>query len=352
MRNRLIIESGVGDNRPMAKLSDVAARAGVSVSAVSRVLSGDPAARLSEATRERVRKAAAEVGYHPNFAGRALKLARTDVIALVVPDVTNSLFTELTRGVEDEAVARGCLMLLARSEDMQPGGTMFDRLLGEGRVDGIVLQPRDGADPETLAATIGERAPLVTIHQRIPGAGSVIVPDALAARGATEHLLALGHRRIGFAGGLAASPTAQRRASGFLEAMSGAGDGVDLSLVTWHGYSEANGRTALSELLARPKPPSAVVAANVNAAVGVLAQAREEGLAVPDDLSVIAVHDAWTAEHTWPPLTCVRMPLYELGRTAVGALTEVIAGRAIAHTVVDDPGPVLVERASTAAPGR
>ncbi|GAB4004880.1 hypothetical protein GCM10029992_51140 [Glycomyces albus] len=105
----------------MAKLSDVAARAGVSVSAVSRVLSGDPSARLSAVTRERVRKAAAEIGYHPNFAGRALKLSRTDVIALIVPDVTNALFTELTRGVEDEAVARGCVMLLARSEAMQPG---------------------------------------------------------------------------------------------------------------------------------------------------------------------------------------------------------------------------------------
>ncbi|RRR95620.1 LacI family DNA-binding transcriptional regulator [Glycomyces terrestris] len=336
----------------MAKLSDVAARAGVSVSAVSRVLSGDPAARLSEATRERVRRAAAEVGYHPNFAGRALKLARTDVIALVVPDVTNALFTELTRGVEDEAVARGCVMLLARSEDMQPGGPMFDRLLGEGRVDGIVLQPRDGADPAALAEAVGERAPLVTIHQEIPGAGSVVVPDALAARRATEHLIALGHRRIGFAGGLSASPSARRRADGFLAAVLEAGLPAEPGLVTWRGYREADGRASAAELLARREPPTAVVAANVNAAVGVLAQARAQGFAVPRDLSVVAIHDAWTAEHTWPPLTCVRMPLYELGRTAVALLAEVAAGRPVAHRAVEDPAPALVERASTAPPAR
>jgi LacI family transcriptional regulator len=334
----------------MAKLSDVAARAGVSVSAVSRVLSGDPSARLSAATRERVRQAAAEVGYHPNFAGRALKLARTDVIALIVPDVTNSLFAELTRGVEDEAVAQGCVMLLARTEDMHPGGRMFDRLVGEGRVDGIVLQPRDGADPEELAQSVGERAPLVTIHQKIPGASSVVVPDALAARRATEHLLALGHRRIGFAGGLAASPTAQRRADGFLKALLEAGLPGEPGLVTWRGYREADGRASAAELLALPEPPTAIVAANVNAAVGVLAQARAQGVAVPGELSVVAIHDAWTAEHTWPPLTCVRMPLYELGRTAAAALAEVIAGGPVTHRSVEEPGPVLVPRASTAPP--
>jgi LacI family transcriptional regulator len=334
----------------MAKLSDVAARAGVSVSAVSRVLSGDPSARVSEATRERVRNAAAEVGYHPNFAGRALKLARTDVIALIVPDVTNSLFAELTLGAEDEAVARGCVMLLARSEDMQPGGKMFDRLVGEGRVDGIVLQPRDEADPDELAQIMSERAPLVTIHHRIPGASSVVVPDALAAQRATEHLIALGHRRIGFAGGLATSPTAQRRYEGHREALLQAGLPGDPDLVTWRGYHEPDGRASTAELLALPQRPTAIVAANVNAAVGVLAQARAQGVAVPDDLSVVAIHDAWTAEHTWPPLTCVRMPLHELGRAAVAALAEVIGGGPITHRTVQDPEPVLVPRASAAAP--
>lgn len=336
----------------MAKLSDVAARAGVSVSAVSRVLSGDPAARLSAATRERVRKAAAEVGYRPNFAGRALRLARTDVIALVVPDVTNALFTELTRGVEDEAVARGCVMLLARSEAMQPGGAMFDRLAGEGRVDGIVLQPRDGADPEELVRTVGKGAPLVTIHQSIPGASSVVVPDALAARRSTEHLIALGHRRIGFAGGLAASPTARRRADGFAAALLEAGLPGEPELVTWCGYREADGRASTAALLALGEPPTAIVAANVNAAIGVLAQARAEGVSVPGDLSVVAIHDAWTAEHTWPPLTCVRMPLYELGRAAVGMLADVIEGGPLEHRAVERPEPVLVERASTAVPAR
>ncbi|GAB4004882.1 hypothetical protein GCM10029992_51150 [Glycomyces albus] len=180
----------------------------------------------------------------------------------------------------------------------------------------------------------------------------MVVPDALAARRATEHLIDLGHRRIGFAGGLATSPTAQRRSDGFLAAMLEAGLPGEPELVTWRGYREADGRASTAALLALREPPTAIVAANVNAAIGILAQARSERLAVPGDLSVVAIHDAWTAEHTWPPLTCVRIPLYELGGTAVAMLADVIEGGPLEHRTVESPEPVLVERASTAAPAR
>src|SRR4051812_13143555 len=102
----------------MVTLSDVAALAGVSVSAVSRVLSDAPSSRVSEVTRERIVAAARQLDYRPNFAARALKSSRTNVIALVVPDVTNAIFSELMRGVEDEAARRGYMVLLARAEGM------------------------------------------------------------------------------------------------------------------------------------------------------------------------------------------------------------------------------------------
>ena len=333
----------------MATLSDVAARAGVSVSAVSRVLSNDPASRVSDETRDRIRLAATEVGYRPNFAGRALKLARTEVLALVVPDVTNALFAELTRGVEDAAISRGYTVLLGRSEDMQPGGVMFDRLLGEGRVDGVILQPRDGQDLVELAGILTHEAPVVTIHERVEATSSVLIPDADASRIAVDHLVELGHTRIGFIGGLSNSSTARRRAEGYREALAAAGGTLDPDLITWIGYRPEDGRAALDQLLDLAAPPTAVVVANVNAAIGVLAQARARNLRVPEDLSVVAIHDAWTAEHTWPPLSCVRMPLYELGRTAVGALVSAIAGGEEQHLLIETPQPRLVIRASTSA---
>ena len=330
----------------MSTLSEVARRAGVSVSVASRVLSGDPAGRASAETRERIRRAALELNYRPNVTGRALRLARTDLIALIVPDVTNALFADLTRGVEDEALARGQLILLGRTEAMEPDESAVDRLLAQGRVDGIILQPGDAATAEEVAPLLAGSAPVVTIHQLFEGASSVLVPDADAAAAAVHHLAARGHRRIGFVGGLPASATAQRRADGFWRAVAEAGIEARPEWVSATGYRTVDGRAGLAHILQARERPTAVVVANVNAAVGVLAEARERGIVVPDALSVIAIHDSATAEHTWPPLTCIRLPLYEMGRAAVAALAERRAGGAIDHRVVGEPAPRIVERDS------
>ena len=128
-------------------LSEVAARAGVSVSAVSKVLRGTATIRVSPETRQRILDAAQELRYRPNFAARALQAARTQVLGLVVPDLTNALFTELMHGVEDGAAAHGYTVLLGRLDTDRPQTEVIARLLGEGRVDGLVLQATDGVDP-------------------------------------------------------------------------------------------------------------------------------------------------------------------------------------------------------------
>ena len=150
--------------RNAATLGDVAARAGVSISAVSRVLSNAPSARVSEATRQRIVDAASELHYRPNFAGRALKSARTQVIGLVVPDLTNALFTELMHGGEDEAAARGYTLLLGRADDVRPGGEVIGRLIGENRVDGMVVQVGDSVPTAGLGSLLESGAPIVLIN--------------------------------------------------------------------------------------------------------------------------------------------------------------------------------------------
>lgn len=336
-------------------LTQVAARAGVSVSAVSKVLGGTATIRVSPETRQRILDAAEELRYRPNFAARALRAARTRVIGLVVPDLTNALFTELMHGVEDAAAAEGYTVLLGRLDTDRPQAEVIARLLGEGRVDGLVLQATDGVDPAGLAQLLDPRASVVLINSTAPGrAASVTVDDVGGGRTATEHLIGLGHTRIALAGGLPTSYTAQRRRRGHQEAMRAVGLDPRADHETALGYTADQGRQALRRLVQLDPRPTAVVVANVNAAVGLLAEAHALGIDVPHDLSIVTVLDSWTAENTWPPLTAVRMPFYAMGRTAVGSVIRRISDLPMTDEVVLDPPPELVVRASTAAatPGR
>jgi len=335
----------------MATLSDVAARAGVSVSAVSRVLSDAPSARVSDATRQRIHRAAQELGYRPNFAARALKVARTNVVGLIVPDLTNAIFTELMRGVEEEAHRRGYMVLLARAEGMPEGEESIPRLIGEGRVDGVLVQVGDNMRPQDLEALVESTLPVVFVNSIHPhGVGSVLLDDERGSRLGTQHLIDLGHTRIGLVSGHPDSDTARRREKGFRAAMADAGLSVRDDHVTHLGYDPRSGGAALATLASLAEAPTAVVVANVNAALGALLEARRLGLRVPEDLSLVAMHDAWTAETTWPPLTTVRMPLYELGRAAMSAVFDRITAGRVADIIVSDPAPLLIVRESTTAP--
>ena len=161
------------------------------------------------------RQAASELNYRPNFAGRALKFSRTNVIALVVPDLTNTFVTELMLGVEDEARERDYMVLLGRTEDLKPGGEMISRLIGEGRVDGMLVQAADQSSEVDIQELIEADYPIVFINSVRAGSSSgVVLQDEEGAMLATQHLIDLGHRRIGMIGGLPQSYTAQRRLIG------------------------------------------------------------------------------------------------------------------------------------------
>ena len=334
----------------MATLSDVALRAGVSISAVSRVLTDAPGARVSPQTRERIKAAATELNYRPNFAGRALRSSRTNVIALVAPDLTNAFLTELMLGVEEEVARLGYMLLLGRSEDLQPGGEMISRLLREGRVDGLLVQVGDTTSPEQIQELVRADLPVIFINSIDAGERSgVVLQDEEGARIATQHLIDLGHTRIGFVGGLPHTYTAKRRLAGFRATMRAAGLEVNRSWLTALGYKPDQGRAALNSIMSQSQPPTALVVANVNAAIGALKEARRLGLGVPEDLSIVSIHDAWTAENTWPPLTAVKMPMRELGRAAVAALYNRLHDLPLSGHVVTNRPPLLMLRESTGA---
>lgn len=332
----------------MATLSDVALLAGVSISAVSRVLTDAPGARVSQQTRERIKAAAAELNYRPNFAGRALRSSRTNVIALVAPDLTNAFLTELMLGVEEEAARRDYMLLLGRSEDLQPGGEMISRLVMEGRVDGMLVQVGDTTSPTQIQDLVRADLPVIFINSVDAGERSgVVLQDEEGARIATQHLIDFGHTRIGFVGGLPHTYTAQRRLAGFHATMRSAGLPVSRPWLTSLGYRPEQGGAALRHIMAQTPPPTALVVANVNAAIGALKQSRDLGLTVPEDLSLVSIHDAWTAENTWPPLTAVKLPMYQLGQAAVAALYHRLHSLPVQGHVVSDPAPRLMLREST-----
>ncbi|MFV0427781.1 MAG: LacI family DNA-binding transcriptional regulator [Beutenbergiaceae bacterium] len=333
----------------MANLSDVAAAAGVSVSAVSRVLANSPSSRVSKQTRERILAAADALDYRPNFAARALKSSRTHVLGLIIPDITNPIFHDLLRGVEAEADRRGYVMLLARSESMGDSDAVIRKLVGEGRVDGVLLQIDDRAMIDGVPPLHTAGLPLVFLNSvQEGGSGSVTFDDEQAAILATEHLLALGHRRIGFIGGRRSTYTSIRRHGGYVRAMSEAEVAIDEVAVSWLGYTPSEGASALAQIMSLPEPPTALVVANINASLGAMLEARRHGLRIPEDLSIVAIHDSSIAEVSWPPLTTVRMPWQTLGRYAVQALIHQIEHGTAQQIQVREPEPELIVRESTA----
>jgi LacI family transcriptional regulator len=334
----------------LAKISDVAALAGVSASAVSRVLSGDATLRVSAATRERVLAAALQLAYVPNHAARSLRTSRSRTIALVVPDVTSAVFAELASGAEDEAASRGLAIVLARAERLTDGSDWLRQMVGEARIDGVIVQLPDGPPPLGLGAMAAGGVPVVVINSVDGGPlSTVVLDDAAGIRVAVDHLRAAGHSQIGFIGGQQSSATGRRREDGFRRALGEANLTVQEQWVTDFGYSGEEGRAAMKLIATRGPLPTALVVANLNAALGVLAAIHALDLRVPTDVSIVALHDVWYADATWPPITTVRMPLNTLGAAAV---TRLMDGETITatHDTVRLPEPVLIVRQSTGPP--
>lgn len=335
----------------MVSLSDVAKEAGVSVSVVSRVLNDDPELRARPETRQRVRDAAERLDYVRNNAARGLRLGLTGSVGLAVPDVTNPFFSELLRGVESAVDRFGQTVLLAQTTSLTSNDDSLRRLVREGRVDGFVLQITDVGSEAELVERIGTKLPIVIINREWPSVGSVVADDAGAARMATEHLIQLGHTEIGLVGGLKQSYAAGERQRGFVETLAEHGLAKPARWISHTGFGPEEGEAGVQKIWASGKPPTALVVANVHGAIGVLRGLRRLGVRVPEDVSVVAVHDSWVAPLAMPALTTVELPLFEMGAAAIEQLHRRLVGGAPEHQMITDPAPILHLRESTAPIG-
>jgi LacI family transcriptional regulator len=326
------------------RLRDVAEAAGVDASVVSRVLSGDTRLSIRPETRQRVLDAAIRLDYRPNTAARTLKTARTMAIGMIVPDLANANYATIAQGAEDRAGTAGYVLLVA-------SGSASERLVDlHGRIDALLVGMATSETPRL--GDFREGLPALLVNRREPcGIPSVTVDDEAGAAIATQHLISLGHRRIGHVAGPQNADTARRRLAGFRTAMQAAGLEAAPDLIAETTFDEAGGHVAAARLLRRAPRPTALFVANVRAAIGARAAATRLGLRVPEDLSIVGFHDIPLASYLVPPLTTVRMPLFEMGHQAVDNLLALLAGDEVDDVMVATP-PELVVRASTARLGQ
>ncbi|MEW2618794.1 LacI family DNA-binding transcriptional regulator [Streptomyces sp. NPDC048106] len=330
-------------------LNAVAARAGVGRGTVSRVINGSP--KVSAHSRAVVEQAIAELGYVPNRAARSLVTRRTDSVALVVPDAETRLFSEpyfsgIIRGVSAGLAGAGMQLLLVLARD----GAEYERLAGylsAQRVDGVLLMAVHSDD--TLADRLDELAvPTVLAGRRSDAErlGHVRADNLGGARIAVEHLLAGGRRAIGTIAGPMDMEAARERLDGYREALTRAGVSVDEDLVVCGDFTEDGGRAAMRELLRRRPGLDAVFAASDVMASGAVLELRAAGLRVPQDVALVGFDDSIVARHIDPPLTSVRQPLEEMGRTMASLLLEEIAHRGTGHRAVVLPTELVVRESA------
>jgi LacI family transcriptional regulator, galactose operon repressor len=333
-------------------LKMVAARAGVSLATAARVLRADPTLNVRPVTRERVVEAARELGYRPNRLASGLRTRRTGSIAIILPDPQNIMWGESLRGIERAAGRRGYVVVVVDAHAPTLDPAQMDRFVLEGRMDGLLVAFAAIAD-ELVEQIAGRGMPLVPINSRSPiVAGSVTMDDAAGSGLAVDHLVELGHRRIGFLAGRADTDVGRRRAAGYRAAMAAHGLSVDERWCASGDFTERGAREVAQRLLAtdRGTRPTALYVVNFMSTLGVLGAARDLGLRIPHDLSVVTMDDHPILEHIDPPLSAIHMPMDEMGELGAQMLIDVVEGRPLQH-VVTATAPFLVRRGSAIGRG-
>jgi len=335
-------------NRRRASVKDVAASAGVSLGTVSNVLNQPE--RVSAATRERVERAMVELGFVRNESARQLRAGQSRTLAYVMLDATNPFFTDVAQGIELAAEEADMSLFICNSDSRAAREATHLAHLQQQRVQGILITPVD-PDATSLDDIARSGTPMVIVDRirRQESFCSVAVDDELGGRLAVEHLVDRGHTRVAFVGGPRSIGQVEDRYRGARQAWTEAGLPDDgLVLVTTTSLTVSEGRSAGERLAGMPakRRPTGAFCANDLIALGLLQQTIGSGLRVPADLAIVGYDDIDFAAAAAVPLTSVRQPRQELGRTAAGLVLDEASNPQHVHQQVTFT-PELVARAST-----
>lgn len=332
-------------------IRDVADVANVHPSTVSRALNGRADGLVSAATVARVAAVARELGYQPNALAQGLRANRTLTVGMLIPDLTNPLFPPIVRGIEDRLGERGFTLLIANTDNDERKERAILGVMARRRVDGLIIATARREYP-LLNDVLSSDYPVVLVNRTAdaPVLPSVAGDDHAGIGAAVRHLVSLGHTRIAHLAGSREVTTGLNRHQSFVSWMGTMGLEVDHDLIEWcTWFNQADGAAALERLLGSDRDFTAIVAANDLIAMGCYDVAAHHGLRVPDDLSITGFGDIPFAERLSPPLTTVRIPLYQIGVKAAELMLEAVDDADAEPVALRLPAE-LVLRASTAAP--
>ncbi len=308
-----------------ATMKDVALKANVSTATVSRALMNPD--KVSQATRNRVEQAAMEVGYLPQSMGRNVKRNESRTILVIVPDICDPFFSEIIRGIEVTAAENGYLVLIGDCAHQNQQEKTFIDLIITKQIDGMLLlgsrlpfdasiEEQRNLPPMVMANEFAPELELPTVH----------IDNLTAAFNAVNYLREQGHQLIGCIAGPEEMPLCHYRLQGYVQALRRSGLTVDPHYIARGDFTFAAGSHALEQLMALPKPPTAVFCHSDIMALGALSHAKRRGLQVPRDLSIIGFDNISLAEFCDPPLTTVSQPRFDIGREAMLLLLDQLQG--------------------------
>lgn len=336
-----------------ATINDIARMAEVSKKTVSRVINNSPF--VKEETRKRVEAVIAEHGFTPDPQARGLAFRRSFLVGMIYDNPSPNYVVNMQQGVLD-AVRGAGLELVVHPCNRANDSFLTDvrNFIVRQKLFGVVMPPSVSEDDRVVAILKEADCPYVRIASVSldEPACMVVTHDSRGAARAARHLAELGHRRIAFISGPDTFRSSHERGRGFAEGLAEHGLTLDPAYVRRAAYTFESGVEAATELLALPLRPTAIFAGNDEMAIGVMKAARDAGLDVPRDLSIVGFDDLPMASRVWPNLTTVRLPIRDMGRMAAEKLTAGLRGLDPATLVQPEVDPALVVRDSTAAPGQ
>lgn len=332
-------------------LKQVAKLAGVHAGTASRALNPETRGRVNRRTADRVIAAASRLGYRPNSVARGLRTRRSSMVGVLVPDITNLLYASVIRGIEDALSAEGYVALILNTDNDLDKERYLFRLVQERQADGFVLASALRADPLVAEAVAGG-VPLVMVIRSTDGVSAPMInaDDRAGISSAVDHLVSVGHRRIGHLAGPSTISTGVVRLAAFREAMRRHSLRVRRAdVIECAAYSVQAGEQAAARLAAAGDPPTGVVAANDLLAVGCMSGLARLGWPCPAAVSVIGYNDMPLADRLSPPLTTVRVPHYDIGAEAARVLLGRLTKPGLKAPSVELPTTLIV-RESVSAP--
>lgn len=337
------------NTKPETTIHDIAKALNISASTVSRALKDNPL--ISEATREKIKKTAAEMGYRPNVLAANFRTKKTNTIGVIVPLINRHFFSSVISGIEDVAYRQGFAVVISQSNDYFEKENRIAQTLFANRVDGLIISiAMETTSYEHLKLFSERRIPLIFFDRVVDEikAHKIVVDDFGGGYLATDHLVNQGRKRIAMIGGPLNLKIYQNRQSGYLAALENAGIEADLSMIIHNSLTREDGTRAIERLLSQAEPPDAIFCANDTTALSSIIYLREKGIKVPDQIAIVGFSNEPFSEVVTPSISTIQQPGFEMGQKAAELIVEQInqKDRKIRFKTLKMPTELIVRESS------